>query len=307
MLALPICALLLAAPGFQSRVEPGRVQLGEPFVYELVLTHDKGQRAELRTPGDLGAFEVLDQKRSRHDGKEAATTTFKLQLSLFELGKKKLPDLTFDLVDAEGRASQFVAPGIDVETLSALPKDADEKGEGLYDIRANEDVPVRTWRLLYGLAALAAAVALGYALYRYLKRPRLAPVVPPEPSKPLHVRTLAALDELRALNLPGQGLVRDFHFRLSEILRGYLGERYGFEALESTSYELLDALRRLHTPGLPAEELSRFTVESDLVKFAKAVTGPDECKASLEFGYRLVHLTTAAPQPLPGNARPQLP
>jgi hypothetical protein len=88
------------------------------------LTHDKGQRTELRTPTGLGAFELLDQKRARIDGKDSATTTFKLQMSLFELGAKKLPDLTFDLVDENGGVTQFVAPGIEVEAASSLPKDA---------------------------------------------------------------------------------------------------------------------------------------------------------------------------------------
>jgi hypothetical protein len=168
-------------------------------------------------------------------------------------------------------------------------------------------VPVRTWRLLYALAGLAGALALGYLLYRYAKRPRAVKGAPIEAPKPLHTRTLAALDALRTEGLPAQGRVKEFHFRLSEILRGYLGERYGFEALESTSWELLNSLRGLHTPGLPAEEFARFTFESDLVKFAKGAAGPDECKVALEFGYRLVHATTVAPQPLPGNASPQLP
>jgi hypothetical protein len=301
--ALPICALILAT-GLQSRVVPDKAQLGEPFVYELILTHDKAQRVELRTPTGLDAFELLDQKRSRVDGADTATTTFKLQLSLFELGKKKLPDLTFDLVDENGGVTQFVAPGLEVEAASSLPKDADEKGEGLYDIRGNEDVPVRSWRLLYALAGLAAAVGLGYLAYRYWKRPRAVVAAPREPAKPLHVRTLAALDALRAEGLPAQGKVKEFHFRLSEILRGYLGERYSFEALESTSWELLNSLRGLHTPGLPVEEFGRFTFESDLVKFAKGTAGPDECKVALEFGYRLVHATTttAAPTSLPANA-----
>ena len=93
-------------------------------------------------------------------------------------------------------------------------------------------------------------------------------------------------------NLPGKGRSREFYFFLSEILRGYLGERYAFEALESTSSELLESLRTLHTPGLQMKELAGFVLESDMAKFAKATPSLDECKASLEFAYRVVYATT---------------
>ncbi len=314
-LALPLCALLLAAdagsalppPAPKARVDPARVKLGDPFVYELVFTHDKAQRFELRTPSDWGAFELLDQKRQRIDGSATATTTFRLQLSVFELGKQKLPDLTFEWVDDSGGTGQTTAPGLEVEAEGSLAADAEKKGEALYDIRGNEVVPVRSWRLVVALAAGLAAVALGYALYRYAKRPRKVKVKPAAPARPLGERTVAALDALRAEDLPGQGRVKEFHFRLSEIQRGFLGERYGFEALESTSDELLASLRRLRTPGLEVEELSRFVFEADLVKFAKATAGPDECKRAIEYAYRLVASTTAPPPPLPENASPQLP
>ncbi|MFZ5467824.1 MAG: BatD family protein [Myxococcota bacterium] len=278
----------------QRRVTPEQVKLGEPFVYELVLTHPKGLRYELRAPPPLEAFEVLEQTRQRVDGADSATTTFRVRLSQFELGKVRLPELTFDVFGDEGSAT-WVASGVEVEAVPTLPPDAEEKGAGLHDIRPNEEVPVRTFRLLYALAGLLVAAALTYLLLRHLRRPRAAqrPAVPPQP---LDVRTVAALDALRAENLPAQGRVREFHFRLSEIVRGYLGERYAFEALECTSGELLDALARLHTPGLSMDELAAFAHGSDLVKFAKASATVEECKVALEFGYRLVQATMAPTQ-----------
>jgi hypothetical protein len=296
--------------GFKSHVDPERVQLGEPFIYELVVTHPKNVRYELRTGPDLGAFEVLDQKRSRVDGRDTATTTFKLQMSAFELGKLNTPDFTFDVIGEEG-AGHWVAPGREVEIVSALPKDADEKGANLFDIRPPEDVPVRTWRLLYALGALLLTAAAAYGIYRLIKRARTAPAIPAAPPKPAHVRATAALDALRAADLPAQGLYKEFYFRLSLILRSYLGEIYAFEASESTTYELLESLRRLHTPGLPFERFSGFCSEADMVKFAKASVGPDACKAAIEFGYHVIG-ATHAPQPLPlapsGNAtQPHVP
>src|SRR5262249_46378554 len=147
-----------------------------------------------------------------------------------------------------------------------------------------------------------------YAIYRWAKRPRRL-TAPQRVLEPLDVRTLGALDALRSEDLPSEGRFREFYFRLSEILRAYLGERYRFEALECTSSELLASLRRLSTPGLSIAEVSRFVDESDLVKFAKAPAEPNQCKESLEFAYRIVRETISppAPQPPPNAQRDQLP
>lgn len=300
--------LLAAVPPSQVlvRAVPDRALIGEPFVVEVTITHPKEQRVDVRTPGDLGDFDLVESKRARVDGPASSTTTFQLKLSAFALGKQKTPDFTFDVDDGD-QPSTFVAPGTEVEVVSSLPPDAEKTGAGLFDIRPPREVPIRTWRLLVLLAGLLAAGGLAYLLYRYARRPRPVSLAPVKPVEPLHVRTLAALDALRTEDLPGKARSREFYFQLSEILRGYLGERYAFEAMESTSSELLDSLRTLHTPGLPMKDLTHFAFESDLAKFARASPTADECKASLEFAYRVVYATTpslAPPPPVADARRP---
>ncbi len=283
-----------APRSFKSRVDPQKIQLGQPFTFEVELTHSKDQRFELRTPKELGPFELVDQKRSREDGAAEAVTTFRIELALFELGKKQLPDLTFEVVSGQN-AGTWVLPGLEVEGVASLPSTAEKEGVDLKDLAPLVPVPVRTYRVLYALAALLALGALVWAWLRYRKRPRPLVAAPIRPPAPLPLRTRAALEALRAEDLPGQGKVREFYFRLSEIIRGHLGERYGFDALESTSHELLSSLRRMHTPGLSIPELERFSNESDLVKFAKTAVDADGCKAAMEYGFRLVEQTLPSP------------
>jgi len=273
---------------FSNRAEPDRVRLGEPFSYQIVIRHALSQRYELRPPANDGPFELLAQSRNRVDGKDSATTTFIMKLALFGLGQNKLPDLTFDIIDSD-RSGNFVVPGIAVQGTSSLPAGA-EQGEELRDIKPPEDVPIRSYRLLWALACAAAVALSGYAIYRAIKRRRLRPPVQPPPA-PLDVRTFAALEALRRENLPAHGRAREFYFRLSEITRAYLGERYGFEALECTSAELLQAARQLRSRGLPAEELEQFVAAADLVKFAKAPASTAQCDEALQFIGQLVRRT----------------
>ncbi len=293
-----IAALSAGAPvGVQQHAVPDKARLGDPFVYELQITHPSGQRYELRPPRDLGDLELTGTERARADEPEKAITTFRLRMAAFALGKQRLPDLVFDVVGADGAAGTFETHGPEVEVTPTISESAAQNGEALYDIQPPADVPVRTWRLLWALAALAAAVALVYAAVRLLRRMKRAIPEKVVPLEPADVRARRALDELRAQDLPGRGQFREFHFRLSEVLRGYLGERFGFDALECTSSELLDRLRRLHTPGLDYGEVERHVHESDPVKFARAATTPEACKRDLEMAYRVVHATTAAVAP----------
>lgn len=279
-----------------ARVEPEKVKLGEPLTLELVVTHEPGQRYELKTPGDLGDFDYLGQERSRTDGKEQSTTTLRVKLAAFRLGQLDTPPLELEVVAPDG-AAVLPAPRVKVEVVSALPADAQTKGENLYDVKPPEEVPVRSWTLLYVLAGLLAALGLGWALARWLRRPKPVTPVALPPPEPLHVRTTKALDALAAENLPSKAQFKPYYFRLSEIVRGYLGELYGFEALESTTPELLDALRARTTPGLPMPELATFAAFSDFVRYAKQEPSLDECKAHLELAYRIVHSTQTAPVP----------
>lgn len=286
------------APPFQLsvRLSPEKVKLGEPTTLEVLVAHEPGQRYELKTPGDLGDFDYLGQERSRVDGADRSTTTLKIKLSAFQLGQLDTPNLELEVTSPDGVVTLPV-PRAKLEVVSSLPADAQTKGANLYDVKPPEEVPVRTWRLLYILAGLLALAALGYLINKYLQRPRPVAVVNLPPPEPLHVRATKALDALAAENLPGKGEFKPYYFRLSEIVRGYLGELYGFEALESTTPELLTALRARTTPGLPMNDLVAFAESSDFVRYAKQEPSLDQCKADLELAYRIVHSTQAAAVP----------
>lgn len=286
------------APPEQLRVHvtPDHAKLGEPVTLEIVVTHDPTQRYELKTPNDLGDFDYLGQERKRIDGADLSTTTIQVKVAAFQLGALDTPALELEVSAPEGIATLPV-PRAKVNIESILPPEAQTKGENLYDVKPPEEVPIRSWVLLYVLALLLALVGLGLAIYRYVSRPQpLAPAYV-APVEPLQVRATKALDALAAENLPGKGEFKSYYFRLSEIVRGYLGELYGFEALESTTPELLNALRSRSTPGLPMQDLATFAQASDFIRYAKQQPTVDDCKAHLELGYRIIQSTHVAPKP----------
>jgi hypothetical protein len=281
-----------------ARASPDKVLLGEPFTLEIAITHLPAERYELVTPGDLGAFEFEGQERSRTEGQGSATTTFKVKLLLFELGVQDIPPLTFDVATPEG-LRRYVHARTQVEGVSARPQGAQADAEELRDIKPLEEVPVRSWALLYALLAGVAVAALAWAAWRWWQQRARVPVAPVLPPRPPNERTLAALEALRREGLAEAGRSREFYFQLSAIVRGYLGERYGFEALECTSHELLARARGLNAPGLAYEALARFVEDSDQARYARAALPPDTCAGALQFALQLVRDTTPHASPRP--------
>jgi hypothetical protein len=149
--------------------------------------------------------------------------------------------------------------------------------------------------------AIAAAVALvvgaivALLVSRWLRRPRPAPPAPP-PRPPWEV----AIEEL--FDIRHAGLIKAEryaeHFdRVSDTVRKYLGARFGFDGLESTTREVMTLLRRV-TPAIPVlTEIELFLREADLVKFARLTPSEPECEQALVLGEMIVRRTMPAASP----------
>jgi hypothetical protein len=274
------------------RCVPSKVKLGEPFQVEVTLTHAPEQRYELGALGDLGDFELVRQERSRVDASDRSTTTLTVTLVGFALGPQTTPPLPLEMTAAEGQA-RLEAPGAAIEVVSTLPPDAQAKGEELLDVRPPEEVPVRSWTLAIWAGGLALAVLLGL-LARWAWKRRGAVVAPPPPPEPPQVRAMRALDALKAEALPERGAFTSYYFRLSLILRAYLGERFTIEALECTTPELLAVLESRPRPGLDLDLIRDFAWSSDFARYAREEPSVAQCQAHLEHCYRVVQTTTSA-------------
>lgn len=147
-----------------------------------------------------------------------------------------------------------------------------------------------------GAAALAVLTAVTILLVRRARRPRTEQVVH-EPVKPLHVRTLLALEELDRRKLWQQGQVKVYHTELTDILRGYIEERFGVQAMEQTTDELVAALRPSAMRTAQREQLGNLLRLADMVKFAKWTPLPAENEQMMAGAMKLVTDTTPEQRP----------
>jgi hypothetical protein len=227
--------------------------------------------------------------------------------------KKDLPVPDFDVLwhDAKGGEGHVPVAGRKVPLKLLTTATPDAKFRTFAEPQVDADafwtahgpLPyVKTnWPLIIGLIVLAGAgIGFGAAwlIRRWLeRRPKVeAPWVDPRPA---HVIALEALGKLEAERLPEQGLIKEFYFRLSEIVRQYLERRYGFAAPEMTSDEIRNAIAGLALHQHARIAIEDFLFETDLVKFADASPGSAQDEAASRAARGLIELTRApdeAPQ-----------
>ena len=155
-----------------------------------------------------------------------------------------------------------------------------------------------------GAIALGVGAILAWLVGRWLKRPR--PVPPPPPPRPPWEVALESLHDLRHAGLTREGRFAEHFDRVSDIVRRYLGDRYGFDGLESTTREMLGELRAT-TPRISLlDEIERFLRQADLVKFARLTPSELECSTALGEAEQIVERTVPAAMPV-GAVPPEPP
>jgi hypothetical protein len=161
------------------------------------------------------------------------------------------------------------------------------------------------------LVSLVVGALLSLLVSRWLRRPKKLPPAPP-PRPPWDI-ALEALHDIRHAGLTREGRFAEHFDRVSDVLRRYLGDRYGYDGLESTTREALGSLR-LITPAInDMRGIETFMRDADLVKFAQLTPSEGECLDLLaraeDIVTRTIEVAPVAPAlatQAPNNAPPDL-
>lgn len=267
---------------------------GDSIRGRFVVRGNSEAKLLLRSP-TLEGFKVRTIESSRYLPKE---DVHQLEVEFVTLrpGERLLGPFTLEIL-GQGEAKVVEIRGTLISVRSAL-----EGADSLDPRPRAEPLPVRVPNgamivLLYALAALALLIPLAYLLARRIAKAREARRPPPPPRPPWE-SALEAIEKLRSERKARletgdhESAIEAFTDELSDIVRAYLGERYGFDGLESTSDELLEALEaRAGQVGRKSDAIDSvraFLHEADLVKFAKARLDGEALDAILYSARRIV-------------------
>lgn len=180
--------------------------------------------------------------------------------------------------------------------VESLIEQAERAGEPITDIRGLKPLerpsPPLPWPWIAGGGVLAAALAVLLLLW-LRRRGKDETRAPPRPA---HEVALERIEALARLDRSDPEAVHRLHFELSEVVRTYVEARFGLNATDLTTEEIVIALPRLRgLEGTTACRLRRFLVDTDRVKFADHRPAEPEIETAFERARAFVEATRPRP------------
>ena len=218
--------------------------------------------------------------------------TYKQNLTVtsFDSGYFEIPSLDF-VFHHKNDTTKYTTSTRKLYLLVNIP--VVDTSQAFKVIKGPVDEPY-TWREILPWIVLGLAIiALVIFLVRYIiRRKKNLPVfVRPKPVLPPHVLAINKLEELRLEKVWQNGNVKEYHTRLTDILREYLDNRYHFDAMEMTSDEIVEEIENQKVNKEAASKLKGLLHLADLVKFAKGQPTPLENDLCLTHGVDFVNET----------------
>ncbi len=314
-------------PSLTSRLEPERGLAGHTVWLVVDVVHGAGEQLlpeGFALTGGADALTVLEEERwflpdpkggtktvvetaSEKERAEATTVTSRARIPFVPLPSHpgtnalRLPAIPIAVARANGQ----------VMTLCTKPfvVTVDDPIVNVVDPEVHPNPPPRpqreVWESLVGTLRTAGFllplfIALSALAVWWLRRPK--PEVP-KPKIPPWITATQQLDEVRRSGWLEDEKFNEYFDRVDHITRFYLGERYGFDGLESTSHEIRDALSRVYPPLEDPDRIHRFLLDSDFLKYAEVMPTREDCVQAIERAELIVHATT--PRTEKGDREPK--
>ena len=258
----------------EQTVDSVGILIGEQAHLKLEVTMPKGARLEWPTlqPNQyvtpvVEVVAVADGK-TVETGKEQQKACRVYTITSFDESLYALPALPVKVNGKtyRGGTSALKVITVDVDTLHP---------NQYYPPKDVQDNPFlwSEWRPFLWLSVLTLALAL-LVFYLFVRLRENKPIITKlriVRHVPAHQRALLAIEKIKAERMQQSEDQKAYYTQLTDTLRKYIQERFGFNAMEMTSSEIIGRLQENGDKKM-LDELRELFTTADLVKFAKYST-----------------------------------
>ena len=269
-LVVMLFSVVASAQQISSSIDSTQIKIGSQFNLTIKAKVNAKDKVVFPNAKNFGALEVLE---SYPIDTVKNNTQFELikkyGLTQFDSGRYVIPKLVVKINQKEFQTDSLaiIVNSVKVDTTKQQMYD-------IKDIIATEEKPMSEWWKL--LILLVLIVASGFASYFIIKRLQKNKELEQEFFASPIEKAIAYLQNLDKKQLVQRGDVKEYYSEMTDITRTYIEESIDIPAMESTSSELMDALKKAISDKkmfVNREELDKFRQvleNADLVKFAKS-------------------------------------
>ena len=274
-----------------ARIDSNNIQIGDQLKLHLEVKHPAD--INVQWPSIADSFQGIEvvvrdtvhKQNSGNDVVESSTLT----ITSFDSGTVVVPPLLFAYAakgDTTKKIAQTSPLPIFIHTIQV------DTSKEIKDIKPPFTLSITFAELLPYIIGIVVAGGLVW-LFFYIrkKRQRGESIIPEAPRKPPHEIALNELRSIESEHLWQRGMVKEYHSRLTDILRSYIEGRYGVMAMEMTTEEIMASLQNSDLSKEMKGALNEILVRADFAKFAKFQPGPQENEASLKAAFNFVEGT----------------
>lgn len=279
----------------KARLDSAVLLMGNVTTLHIEVVQDKGVKGYF--PADrldtlMAAVEVA--ARPKPDTVDLGNNRIQINKSLiiqsFDSGMYMLPPVVY-ISGADTVKSNGV-------TLKVVPVKVNPQG-GVQDFKPVEGVPfklfdwvpdfISDYWWIYLLVFLL--VACGVAAYFVWFRKGINPLKPAKKRLPPYDEAMQGLAELKQRQLWQNGEEKEYYTVLTDILRVYIFRRFKVNAVEMTSSQIVDTLKKNEETKAVNEQLSEILAMADFVKFANVKPIADDNDMAYQRALHFVEAT----------------
>ena len=291
--------LAMAQASVEAKIEPIEMLIGEQSL--VTLTVQAPDDAKVEWPA-LQPRQMVVPGIEVISAQQASPTTFLITLTSFDGSLYHLPPFKVKVNGKELKTSDLALKVMEVEV------DTTQMNQ-FYPPKDVQDNPFQwsDWSLPFWLSVLLLVLlAVGYYLYLRLRdnKPIIASIKIVRRLLP-HQKAMKEIEQIKADKMVTSENQKEYYTKLTDTLRKYIEERYGFSAMEMTSSEIIERLMASDDQQ-SLDELRQLFMTADLVKFAKYSTMINENDANLVNAIDFINQTKLENQPTEEVQKPQL-
>jgi hypothetical protein len=288
-------------PNVSAKFDRDSIMIGDRFQLEVRVEKDMMQMVEFPflTGGEMSEnVEVVGEfpeDTVAQDGRRQ-TLSKRYVMTIFAEGDYNLG--TFPVLYADKNIVDTLMSA-DSLRMRVATFDIDLEKDKPFDIKPPMGIPLKFGEIGGWFALTVGILAvLILGIWFAIKYRKYIPFLAPKPVVPPHIVAIRQLEALRNQKLPQNNRHKQYYSAITDILREYIKGRFGIQAMEMTSAEILDAVDAPRRDGLVDDkrytDLRDTLQTADLVKFAKWVPEEEQNEAAWYNAYYFIEETKPA-------------
>ncbi len=275
-----------------TKMDSSAIWIGEETSIKLEVVQDKDATVNIVIPEKTWTPEVEVKRVSKADTVNIKNNRIQINreiiITSFDSGFHAMPPI----VSILGNDTFATDPLF----LKVVPPFVDQAKLEIKDINDTLRQPrfvIFDYIPWYAWVILAVLILVGIGIYIYFKHFRHKVKVVKEfvPKIPPHIKAIEALRGLKEEKLWQAGQEKEYFTRLIDILREYIDSRFSINAMEMTSSEILNSLRKNKESKLVEANIRKILEVADYVKFAKMHPLPEDNEMAMRNAIDFVELT----------------